>query len=133
MAKTSTVLKATLMQVPGAVVTGVVREVVGAKINPTWTNVPVAKAAYIMDGVGVLLGVALVAAGAMMNQPVLEDLGSGMLTPSAAYLAQNGTHDVRRVLAKSTATPVAPRAVMMAQPAAAPQIAEFRPALQEDF
>lgn len=100
--------------VPGAVATGVVREVVGAKINPTWQTVPVAKAAYVMDGVGAAIGIGLLAVGVMTGNRIIENLGVGVAVPSVTYLSQNATHDIKRKLADKQVAAVAPKAIMLA-------------------
>ncbi|HEY3367787.1 MAG TPA: hypothetical protein VGK74_22240 [Symbiobacteriaceae bacterium] len=122
---------------PGLIGTGIVREVVGAKLNPTWRNSPVDKKAYWLDGIGFALGTAMAVIGATMENEVVENLGFGVMAPSLAYLAQNATHDVLRVTAKSTVTAAAPKTVMMTQVQASDpgqrQVVPYGARLAEDF
>jgi hypothetical protein len=112
MKKNRSRLVETMVMAPGAIATGVGRELIGAKLNPTWTNVPVDKKALVMDGVGIAIGGLLEAAGAYFNQPMLSDLGEGVWLPSVAYLSQNLAHETRRKMSKTTTAAVAPTKIM---------------------
>jgi len=109
-------LKQVLAAAPGAVATGVARQVVGDRVNPTQRSLPVSNLAWWMNGLTLALGLGAAYTGNKQRMGALEDFGQAVTTVGMAYTAQDATQEIRRRFATGTAAAVTtPTQVMRVQ------------------
>lgn len=121
-------LMSALALAPTAIGSGIAREVTAQKVNPSFVHAPVAKPAWILDGVLLAIGAAGAITAHVTGDNAWGDWTNGALAGGLIYGSQDLTHAAYNKLSKSTATPAAPAQVMFAQPAmaaAAPMPAGF--------